>query len=290
MYKEKQVLLTGALGFTGLHLNNMLVNAGYEVIKLQSNLCNKAELENEIFNLRPSLVIHLGGISFAGDSKNAKLYSVNVLGTQNLLEALLEIKSDVKKVILASSATIYGEQHNKVLEESLEPKPVNHYGSSKLSMEIMASIYNKDLPIIITRPFNYTGVGQHEKFVIPKIVKAFANTDKVIELGNLNVYREFNDVRDICAVYKLLLEGPCQNEIVNICSGKPICLAEVIELMKGISGYSPEIKINHEFVRVNEIPILVGNNDRLKNLTGYTFKYSIKQTLTWMFNEFVNTS
>lgn len=284
MVEAKQVLLTGASGFTGLHLCDMLSYAGYEVAKLQSNLCDEAALASEIWSLRPSLVIHLGGMSFAGGSDTSKLYSVNVLGTQNLLAALAEIKSDVKKVILASSATIYGKQSNTILDEKLEPRPVNHYGSSKFSMEIMASIYMKDLPIIITRPFNYSGVGQHEIFVIPKIVRAFANGDSAIELGNLNVHREFNDVRDVCAAYISLLEAPCRNEKVNICSGKPVSLAEVIMLMEGISGYRPEIKINQDFVRANEIPMLVGSNERLKRLTGLTFQYSIEQTLSWMYS------
>jgi GDP-6-deoxy-D-talose 4-dehydrogenase len=284
MIEKKKVLLTGSSGFTGLHLCDMLCHAGYEVAKLQSNLCDKAALAAEIWNLRPSLVIHLGGMSFAGGSDHSKLYSVNVLGTQNLLAALAEIKSDVKKVILASSATIYGTQNNIILDEKLEPRPVNHYGSSKFSMEIMASIYMKDLPIIITRPFNYSGVGQHEIFVIPKIVRAFANGDSAIELGNLNVHREFNDVRDVCAAYISLLEAPCRNEKVNICSGNPVSLAEVIMLMESISGYRPEIKINQDFVRVNEIPMLVGSNERLKRITGLTFKYSINQTLSWMYS------
>jgi len=142
----------------------------------------------------------------------------------------------------------------------------------------------KDLPIIITRPFNYSGVGQHEIFVIPKIVRAFANRDSAIELGNLNVHREFNDVRDVCAAYISLLEAPCRNEKVNICSGNPVSLAEVIMLMESISGHHPEIKINQDFVRVNEIPMLVGSNERLKRITGLTFKYSINQTLSWMYS------
>lgn len=186
-----------------------------------------------------------------------------------MLEVILELNLPVQKIILASSATVYSNQGIEILDETLYPRPSNHYGMSKYAMECLAYNYFSKLPIIITRPFNYTGVGQADHFLIPKIVKHYKDRKEVIELGNLDVAREFNSVEDVCSIYKKLLESEAHSEVVNICSGKGIKLLDIINMMNQLSGYEIKIKVNPLFIRKDEIKMLTGSVTKLETLIGY---------------------
>jgi nucleoside-diphosphate-sugar epimerase len=280
---SKKVLITGLDGFTGKYLKSDLELNGLNVIGLQADLTERESVINEIQQLAPDYVVHLAGISFAAHEDATSIYSVNVSGTINLLDGISSLKQPPKKVILASSATVYGNVNDSVLSESICPRPVSHYGCSKLAMEHMAQNYTDKFSIIITRPFNYTGIGHIEHFLIPKIVKAYKDKRSFIELGNLDVSREFNDVRDVCKVYTSLLLTNTPSETVNLCSGKTISLMTIIELMNSIAGFTMEVKVNPSFVRPNEIKDLSGDTKRLEELVQPEFNYEISDTLNWMY-------
>jgi nucleoside-diphosphate-sugar epimerase len=112
------------------------------------------------------------------------VYDINFFGTLNILDALVELGQRPAKIVLASSANVYGNPPVEVIDESVCPMPVNHYAISKLAMEFMARTYFDRLNILITRPFNYTGVGQGDNFLIPKIVRHYQEGKTEIELGN----------------------------------------------------------------------------------------------------------
>jgi nucleoside-diphosphate-sugar epimerase len=133
-------------------------------------------------------------------------------------------------------------------------------------MEHMAANFMKDLPIIIVRPFNYTAPGQDSVFVIPKIAEVFQNRKEVLELGNIDVYREYNSIEFICEVYYKLLISQFASETVNVCSNQAHSLREIISLFQLFSNHNPEIKINPKFVRSNEIIRLTGSDVKLKRL------------------------
>ena len=202
----------------------------------------------------------------------------------NLLDALVLLPTAPKKVILASSATVYGDQGCEVLDESMCPKPVNHYGCSKLAMEQMASNYQSRLPLLITRPFNYTGPGQESHFLIPKIVSHYREGKKEIELGNLHVEREFNDIRDICKMYSALLESDIIDERVNLCTNRGIALLDVIGMMNEIAGYEITVSVNPAFVRPNEIKRLVGSSVKLEAMIGEIPLRPFRETLEMMYH------
>jgi len=274
-----KVLITGIDSFTGHHLSQHLTMLGYDVygtvmrdgdgvVNFDCDISNSQQCKEVIVSVNPEYVIHLAGVSYVGHKQAESFYQVNTLGTQNLLEALIVSKSSVKKVILASSATVYGNQGCEILDETMCPQPVNHYGISKLSMEHVARTFFSRLPIIIARPFNYSGVGQTEQFLIPKIVNHFKRREKVIELGNLNVAREFNDVSLVCDIYSKLLLSSASAEVVNLCSGKGVSLIEIIERMNMIAGYNIVVHVNPLFVRENEIKRLVGSTERLEWMIG----------------------
>jgi len=287
----QKVLITGIDSFTGKHLSTYLTQAGYSVYgtsllesgdkKFQCDITCKNDVIKVFKTTQPDFIIHLSAISFVGHGNNEEFYKVNTIGTTNILDALLELNIKPKKTILVSSATIYGNQGLEVLDESLCPKPANHYGASKYAMESLASSYFEKLPIIITRPFNYTGIGQSPNFLIPKIVSHFKEKKTTIELGNLHVSREFNDVEFICEVYKNLLESDAHSTTLNIASGRGIKLLDVIEMMQEIARYEINIEVNPDFVRPNEIKSLTGSPkklfDTIGNINLKDFKKTIKE-------------
>ena len=280
-----RVLVTGLKGFTGRHLKTELEAHGHSVIGLQCDLTNLKAVAAEVALVQPEAVAHLAGVAFVGHGDANAFYEVNLIGTRNLLEALSQHAPDVRSILLASSANVYGNRSEGVLSEDSSPDPVNDYAVSKLAMEYMANLWIEQLPLFIVRPFNYTGVGQEEKFLIPKIVAHFREKKEVIELGNLEVWRDFGDVRAVANVYRQLLEKCPIGETVNICTGQTHTLREIIALCEKITGHSVEIQINPAFVRANEVHVLAGDNTRLTAVIGDRQTYNIEETLRWMLQE-----
>lgn len=276
---SKKVLITGANGFTGRWLGVHLREAGYTVYglvhresvnpqEIAADLLDKARLCAVLDAVHPDFIVHLAAITFVPHGDAAEIYQTNLTGTLNVLEAVLAVGLKPQKVLLASSANVYGNPPVEVVDETVCPAPVNHYAVSKLAMESMARTYCDQLPIIITRPFNYTGPGQAGHFLIPKIVNHYREQRPVIELGNLDVTRDFSDVRFVVNAYRHLLESDIQGETVNICSGQGVALGEIIEQMNRIAGYAITVQVNPDFVRANEIRRLIGSPHRLFTLIG----------------------
>ena len=293
--RSKRLLITGIAGFTGKYLSEHFVAQGYDVFGtvidgsedenyFVCDLRDSDAVKSVIEKVQPTHVIHMAAVSFVGESNASLTYDVNVIGTCNILDGLSLLTTPPKKVILASSATVYGDQGCEVLDESMCPHPVNHYGCSKMVMEQMASNYKNKLPIIITRPFNYTGAGQEPHFLIPKIISHYREGKTQIELGNLHVEREFNDFRDVCRMYGVLLESDITGETVNLCTGRGIALLDVIKIMNEIAGYEIEVLVNPAFVRLNEIKRLVGSSKKLEAMIGEIPLQPFRNTLEMMYN------
>lgn len=264
--KNQKLLITGAKGFTGIYLSAVAQEAGFESISLCSNLNDTQTLEQEILEIKPDFVAHLAGISFVASKDHEAFYRVHALGTSNLLQALSKLQSAPKKILLASSATVYGNSPHPLSIENQQLAPIDHYATSKVAMEEMAKTFFKRLPILIARPFNYTGPGQKGNFLIPKLVDHFVKKKPFIELGNLNIEREFNDVLMIIDAYIKLLELGTASETYNVCSGQARSLQFVLNALKKITGHDIEIRVNPEFVRTSEVHRMVGNPEKLKNL------------------------
>lgn len=284
---KRRVLLTGASGFTGRYVADALGAAGHEVHALVSggrnvDLTDRRAVANAIAAVAPDQVIHLAAIAFVAHGDVDEMYRVNVLGTRNLLAALSELPTTPSHVVLASSANIYGNTPG-VIGEHTDPAPQNDYAVSKLAMEHAARLWTDKLPITIVRPFNYTGVGQSEKFLIPKIVSHFQRAERVIELGNLDVSRDFNDVRAVADAYVRILESGDAVGTFNVCSGEAHTLRSVVELMSGISGRQVDLCVNPAFVRANEVRHLVGTNQRYIERFGATRVIALEETLRWMY-------
>jgi nucleoside-diphosphate-sugar epimerase len=280
-----KILLTGAAGFTGLFFKSAAEAAGHQVVTLQANLTDKAAVAAEVLQAAPDAVVHLAAISFVGHADDTAFYGVNVVGTMNLLAGLAVLPVKPRKVLLASSANVYGNCDASPISESQPAAPVNHYAMSKLAMEHMAWTYLDRLPIVITRPFNYTGPGQAPQFLIPKLVSHFARRAPAIELGNLHVEREFNDVRLVCDAYLKLLEKGVPGQAYNVCSGQPFTLEHVIKTLEEITQHRMEIKVNPAFVRTNEVHRLCGSPAKLVETFGPLLQHDLADTLSWMLKE-----
>lgn len=290
----RRALITGAAGFTGRYLRQELEQHGWEVWGLghslvsdiryvQASLLNVESLQMAVQKVQPDAVFHLAAIAFVGHGSPNDFYQVNVLGTRNLLLALSCLEDKPQSVVLASSANVYGNATGGQLDEQAPYCPANDYAVSKTAMEMMARLWQEQLPLIVVRPFNYTGVGQSLDFLVPKIVDHYKRKASAIELGNLEVWRDFSDVRDVVHAYRILAERCPQGETINVCSGVTHSLHDVLEMASEISGHRLEVRVNPAFVRASEVSILYGNSSRLTQLTGGSWQpRSFAETLDWM--------
>lgn len=289
---QPRALITGLSGFTGRYMAKELRTLGYQIwgigetttegLCIQADLTDLASVCAAVTEIKPNLVIHLAGIAFVGHSQPSAFYQVNLIGTRNLLQALEPFADQLECVLLASSANVYGNAQEGLISESQAPTPANDYAVSKLAMEYMAKTWLTKLPIVIARPFNYTGIGQIDSFLIPKIVSHFLQKEQSISLGNLEVWREFNDVRDIVHAYLGLVLSKPIGKTFNVCSGNLISLREVVALASQLTGHQIEINVNPAFVRANEVTRLGGDCSQLSSFIPDWKPRPFSNTLAWM--------
>jgi nucleoside-diphosphate-sugar epimerase len=294
----KRVLITGIASFTGPYIARELTDSGYEVYGLRQqqthssqyattlagDLLNPESLERVVNECKPHVVIHLAAITYVPHGDVAEMYQTNVIGTRNLLSALAKCEVAPEKILLASSANVYGNAVDGILDEGTAFSPENDYAVSKVAMEYMARTWASRLPIAVVRPFNYTGVGQASKFLIPKIVSHFQQHKTKIELGNTDVIRDFSDVRFVGRAYAQLVKSAEPGEVYNLCSGTGYSLGSLIESMNKLAGYEIKVEVNPAFVRANEVKKLVGNNQKLLGLCPSLEVIPMHDTLNWMYS------
>lgn len=296
----KTVLVTGVDGFTGRYLAPLLAAAGHEVHGLverrpampvtgaahlhEADLTDATAVAEAVQAAAPQAVVHLAGIAFVANRDAKLMYGVNLLGTRNLLEALAALAQAPEAVLLASSANVYGNATEGALDETVAPAPANDYAVSKLAMEYVARLYATRLPLIVCRPFNYTGIGQSDSFLLPKIIAHVKREASHIELGNLDVARDFSDVRDVAAIYaRLLGTSAAIGQTVNVCSGRAHTLREILDIVEKISGRRMRVSVDSELVRQNEVKVLHGNRARLDALLPEVAPaIPLVETLRWM--------
>lgn len=294
-----KVLLTGSRGFTGPYVRAVLEQAGHTVIgavfessfaqplaadEVLLDVIDRDACRHVIDTQRPDVIVHLAGVAFAAETNVEPYYRVNVIGTENLLRACADVGHVPHKIVLVSSSMVYGKPEAGQIEidETAPFRPANHYAISKVAMELMARTYFDRLPILIARPFNYIGRGQGIQFVTAKIVDHFMRRAPVIELGNLDVERDFSDVRDVAQTYLSLVESDAVGQIVNICSGSAYPLQYVLDTLRAVTGHPMAVTVNPAFVRANDPKLVRGSTTRLENLIGSRTLRHFDATLEWM--------
>ena len=298
MSQALRVLITGRHGFTGRYVAAELQSAGWDVWGVgtaasrtpgdqyfQADLTDRAALTQVIETVKPDAVVHLAAIAFVAHGTVEDFYRVNVIGTHILLDVVAQAGFGQSGVVLASSANIYGNAKASPIPETAIPAPVNDYAVSKMAMEHMARLFGDRLPITIARPFNYTGQDQSAQFLVPKIVAHFRDRAPKIELGNLDVARDFSDVRDVARIYRALLHSAPEQSVVNICSGVATSLEDILQSCQTITGHDMTIVVNPEFVRANEVKTLMGDATLCNQLVPASQRHSLQDTLDWMLEQ-----
>ncbi len=289
-------LVTGAFGFVGNHLVPHLLESGDEVLatyfgpKPQSSRCETLALDvtdyescrNAISSYKPEIVYQLAGMSFPPDAEKdfSLALNVNVGGTYNVFRACAE--SNLKLAILqVSSSEIYGKvlPHELPVDENVTLRPYHNYSVSKAMCEMVAQrfSYTPTLKILVARSFNHIGPGQRVDFVASNFAFQLAEIAKkrkpaVMHVGNLDAQRDFSDVRDIVRGYRLAgLKG---RGVYNFCSGKPVSIRQILDLLIEISGLEIEVKLDPERLRPSEVPVFYGTFAKAQAELGWEPRYS----------------
>ena len=246
-------------------------------------------------------VIHLAAQSFVPESfKNPlETFDINFTGTFNLLSALKETGFR-GKILYVSSGDIYGlvNESSLPIKEEYPLKPRNPYAVSKVAVEALCyqwSVVEADMRFIIVRPFNHIGPNQSESFAVSSFAKQVIEIElglrkPVITTGNIDVTRDFLDVRDVADVYKLLLEKENfydinnKFDVFNVCSGSEVSLRSILNLMFEITGIDAEIRIDKAKLRPNEQKRIYGSSNKLKEYTGWQPKIPLKQSIEDILN------
>ncbi len=286
-------LVTGIDGFTGPYVAADLERQGYAVHGLSRmgapsstrsvvDLLDADALTQAVQRIDPDVVVHLAGISHVAHRDVSAIYQANIVGTRNLLEAIASLTKVPSAVVVASSAHVYGSSSSDILTERSPIRPFNDYAVSKVATEHLATLYGDRLPITVTRPFNYTGIGQSIAFFVPKLVDHARRRDPHLRLGNLDVERDFTDVRDLARSYGLLIARGVHGEVVNVCSGSSVKLRSVIEIVSELADIEFEIESDANLIRTNEVNRLAGSNEHLQALTGGLAFRPLRESIRWM--------
>lgn len=313
-----RILITGIAGFVARHFMEMLAShpQQYSVLGIynaklpsfaednfknihtrfkQVNLTDKNKIKSVIEDFNPEYILHLASRSSVAYSwqKPGELVTENTRIFLNIIESLRELNSKCK-MLSVGSAEEYGQVDSTQLPllENYCTNPVSPYGAARVLQNNLVSIYAKNfgLNLTHTRSFNHIGPYQNENFVIgsfiKQISKQLSNGFKSIKLvvGDIEVIRDFTDVRDVVrAYYQLLLHGK-QGETYNVCSNKGYRLKDLIQLFAELTNTEINCHRDPNHLRPSENKEIIGSYDKLYDETGWTPKIPIEQSLTDLLN------
>lgn len=291
-----KVLITGSTGFVGPYLKKELESHGYEIFGLDrhnpeniknvfcGDICDSEFVDSVVEKVSPGEVYHLAGFSSVKKSfeEPELAMRINVGGTENLLGAVSRL-CPKSKILMVSSADVYGKPKKIPINENEEVKETSPYSRSRIAQEKLINRF-KDLFIIVSRSFNHTGPGQSEIFVLPDFTKQVVEIEEgikesIIYVGDLDVVRDFSDVRDIAHAYYLLLQKGKRGNIYNVGSGNGYNLHELLNRIINLSKIKIEIRKDPAKIRPIEIMELVADNSKLKNDTGWKPIYTMDKTI-----------
>ena len=291
-----RVGVTGADGFVGRWLVRELAAAGHEVDTGgpdRPNVTDAVAMRTWLTGSRPDAVVHLAAVSSgaaAADDPD-RAFEVTVGGTVNLLEGLRDT-GRAPIVLIPSSGEVYGRPAPDALPlaETAALRPIGAYASSKAAQESEALAIGEraDLRVIVARAFNHTGPGQRPDFVVPalaaRVAAVAAGRADSVSVGNLDVARDFLDVRDVVRAYRLLLEGAeagtvGAGAVVNVCSGRSITIRRIVELLCEQAGVDAPLVVDPALVRDGEASDIRGDPGRLGSLVDWRPGIPIERTL-----------
>ena len=305
-----RVLIFGAGGFVGSYLCKEFLNNGYkvsgtdkgegsalpsEVDFYRTDLMQANEVEKLIGQIQPDIIVNLAAISSVGDSWNMPqtTMAINVIGAFNIMEAAR--KSEQKpRILFVGSSEEYVISENP-LDENTQLNANNPYGISKVTQEQFAKLYREQygLKIYCVRPFNHTGIGQRDSFVLPSFCKQVAEIDKSgkdgkIQVGNLKVKRDFSHVKDVVRAYRMIVESDNCNQIYNVGSGNAYSLEDMLTYIIGLSNRHIEIEVDQNRIRPTDQPVICCDRSLIGKELGWEPQYNVYDALREMYECYRN--
>jgi GDP-4-dehydro-6-deoxy-D-mannose reductase len=311
-----RVLITGITGFAGSHLADyILANHPdvevYGLIRWRSRMENILHIQDKIrlfeadlkdivslnkclAEIKPDRIFHLAAQSFVPTSWlcPAETFAINAIGQINLFEAVLGLKLS-PKIQVAGSSEEYGlvNADEIPMKETNPLRPLSPYAVSKVAQDLLAFQYYKSygLRTVRTRGFNHTGPRRGEVFICSNFAKQIAEIEKkkkepVIYVGNLEARRDFTDVRDIVRGYWLCLEKGEDGEVYNVGTGKTYSMKEILDMLLSMSKIKVKVEVDPQRLRPSDVPVLLSDCTKLKELTGWQPKIPIRQSLEDLLN------
>ncbi len=307
----EKVLIFGICGFVGKYLSEEFLSNGYQIIgsdcakivkwsdKIafhQADLLNAGDTERIIEEQQPDIIINLAAISSVGQSWGIPqtTVSVNVIGALNIMEAARKLRKKPKIMFIGSSEEYMITSHP--IDEKTQLDATNPYGVSKVAQEQFAKMYRDryNLKIYCVRPFNHTGIGQRDSFVLPSFCKQVAEIVKSgkpdsIKVGNLTVQRDFSHVKDIVRAYRMIVESDDCNNIYNVGYGKAYKLEDMLQYVISLSNQKIDIQIDPEKFRPSDQPVICCDHGLITRKLGWEPEYTVYDALKEMYNYYLES-
>ncbi len=310
------VLITGITGFAGSHLADYILEnhpdvTVYGIVRWRSRMENVEHLRGKIHliegdirdyvsirsvieEVKPEIIFHLAAQSFVPTSWKApqETLTTNIIGQTNIFEAVRELGLN-PAIQIAGSSEEYGLVYeNEVpIKESNPLRPLSPYAVSKIAQDFLGYQYFKSygMRIIRTRGFNHTGPRRGEVFVTSNFSKQIALIEKgkqepVIKVGNLDAIRDFTDVRDMVRGYWFAATRGEPGEVYNICSGKGYRIKEILDMLLSFSKVKVKVELDPERLRPSDVPVLIGDNTKFREKTGWSPKIPFEKTVKDLLN------
>jgi len=283
-----RAFVTGAKGFVGSHLVPRLRRAGYQVVAtdIELEVSDAAAVEAAVARATPDLLVHLAAVSFVPESQAEpeRTYRVNFLGTRAVLEAALRAAPGAR-VLLACSADQYGSQRpgEPPFTEVSPQRPRSPYARTKVAADLLGACYAvRGLDVVRARPFNHTGAGQAEGFVLPSFARqaleiALGRREPVLRVGNLASERDFLDVEDVLEAYLALADRAVPAGAYNVASGRGVRIGDALGAILKLAGVAPRIEVDP--ARMRSTDQALGDATRLREATGWTPRVAFQTTL-----------
>jgi len=308
------ILITGIEGFVGPYLlrelrehvptDTEITGLGYKELPADHfegvshytrlDISDGDAFRDYLIKQEPDVIYHLAAISSVAESfqRPVDTFRINQMGSLCLLETAVKDLGCRPRILLVGSADVYRSRpDDKPMNEETQFRPLSPYAASKAAVDYLGVIYwrNYGLEVLRTRSFNHFGPGQEPVFVMSSFARQVAAIElglqePVVNVGNLNVKRDFTDVRDVVRAYRLIMEKGSPGDVYNVSSFNAVSIDEMLDMMLALTSVRIEKRIDPSLVRKTDNPVLAGDNTKLRDHTGWVPEIALKKTLNDMLN------